>query len=72
MGNPKTFVRTKTGNEKREREAFMRIRVEEFAKLWKAFAAVPPEKLDFYDEYVNQVINGLPIESLNDWKRSRK
>lgn len=49
-------------------EVFQQLRLEEFAALWAEFAAT---RLDVQNEDANQVINGLPIEALNDWKRDR-
>lgn len=49
-------------------EVFQQLRLEEFASLWAEFAAT---RLDVTNEDANQVINGLPIEALRDWKRNR-
>lgn len=68
------------GERDKGREVFMRLRVEQYLELWAEFMAAgkptadgpsSPE-WDFTDETVNQVIYGLPIESLKDWKRRQE
>ncbi len=60
---------TDKNTEDNGRLTFYRLRLEAFDKLWKEFL----EKGGDISEYeTRQVLSGLPIESLLDWKRTRE